>query len=143
MISSNLPPALAPGIHAAGDIVAGNDNWVVTTTVDVTYIYPTLPSGETIRVTHLKHIVTCHSLIHGTRVVFKRAKQNWHDSRREKVKMRRRTWFSPPEPAGRDFSSTVVSRFDVAKELARLGAGDKAQAIVDWAESRSMADFTG
>ena len=122
--------SLPPSVHAAGDIVARTSVWAVTTDTEEKHIYPTLPNGTTIRVTHRTDVIGCHHLPSGKVIQFTKKKTNWYDSRKQAPRLRKRAWHAPAEQAPSDWKVPVVSRSEVVAEVARMGGGDKAAAIV-------------
>jgi hypothetical protein len=119
---------LPPSVVAAGEVVALSDSWAVTTDIDVKMIFPMTKEGERIAVKHLTHVITCHHLGTGKQVVFSRKKTHWHDSRKGPV-VRKRGLFVAPKLEN-DWRSTTISKRDVIAEVARMGGGDRAAAIV-------------
>ena len=126
MISAALPPSVV----AAGDIVARTSSWVVTTDTEETFVYPTLPNGKSIRVTHRTDVIGCHHLPSGKVVQFSKKKTNWYDSRKQAPRLRKRAWHAAPEVASSDWKGPVISRSEVIAEVARMGGGERAAAIV-------------
>ena len=119
---------LPPSVVAAGEVVALSDSWAVTTDIDVKMIFPVNKAGERIAVRHVSHDITCHHLSTGKQVVFSRKKTHWHDSRKGPV-VRKRGLFAAPK-LERDWRSTTISERDVIAEVARMGGGERAAAIV-------------
>ena len=119
---------LPPSVVAAGEVVARTDSWAVTTDVDVKMIFPVNKQGERIAVKHVTHVITCHHLVTGKQVVFSRKKTHWHDSRKTPV-IRKRGLFAAPTLEN-DWRSTTISQRDVIAEVARMGGGKQAAAIV-------------
>lgn len=122
--------ALPSSVHAAGDLVARTETWAVTTDTDVRHIYPTLPSGKQIRVTHTTHIIVCHHLPTGRVVRFSKKKRNWYDSRKQAPRLRKRAWHAPVEEVSSDWREPVISRAEVVAEVARMGGGEQAGTLV-------------
>ena len=125
-----IAAALPASVVAAGDIVARTSQWAVTTETTEKAIYPTLPNGKSIRVIHYTYIIACHHLASGKVVRFSKKKTNWYDSRKEAIRMRKKTWHSPTLPVSRDCREQTISRSEVVSEVARMGGGGKAVAIV-------------
>ena len=122
--------ALPPSVVAAGDVVARTDVWAITTDTKEMFIYPTLPNGKTIRVTHRTDVIGCHHLPSGKVVEFSKKKTNWYDSRKQTPRLRKRAWHAAPEVAPSDWKAPAVSRSEVIAEVARMGGGERAAAIV-------------
>lgn len=126
MITTILPPSVV----AAGELAARTSLWAVTTDTEEKHFYPTLPNGKTIRVTHRIDVIGCHHLPSGKMVQFTKKKTNWYDSRKEAPRLRKRAWHTAPEPVPSDWKAPAVSRSEVISEVARMGGGDRAAAIV-------------
>jgi hypothetical protein len=122
--------ALPPSVHAAGDLVTRTETWAVTTDTEETYIYPTLPNGKQIRVTHTTHTIACHHLPTGRQVVFSKKKVNWYDSRKQAPRLRKPAWHAPAVPVSSDWREPVIGRAEVVAEVARMGGGKQAKALV-------------
>jgi hypothetical protein len=126
-----IASALSPAVVASGDLVARTETWAVTTSVDAKAIYPTLRDGTQIRVLHITHCITCHHLPTGRKVVFARKSKRsklWHDSRKMPVVRQRGLWAAPESE--NDWRGTTVTRQEVVAEVARMGGGERAAAIV-------------
>ena len=122
--------ALPPSVQAAGDLVARTPVWAVTTDTEETYIYPTLPNGKQIRVTHTTHTIACHHLLTGRVVRFSKKKRNWYDSRKQAPRLRKPAWYAPAEEVSSDWREPMISPSEVVAEVARMGGGEQAQALV-------------
>lgn len=121
--------SLSPSVAATGDLISRTDTWAVTHDSVEKVIFPySLRLKRKVRVVNVTHLITCHHLPTGRKVVFKRGKTTWHDSRKMPVIRQRGLWADPK--AENDWRGTALSRHEVVAEVTRMGGGTNAAALV-------------
>jgi len=120
---------LPPSVVAAGDLIRVTESWAVTHDTHEQVIFPySVRLRRKVRVVNVTHYITCHHLASGNKVVFKRGKTTWHDSRKLPVVRQRGLWSDPKSE--NDWKGTTALRSEVVAEIARMGGGTCAAALV-------------